>query len=1082
MQKHLASADSARATAMEVLGAARRQIDRGYLAELADYEVVPVPAERQRLRPAMDVRLYRLARLVLESRQSILESLTAAYAALGTSGYSVFLYLESDGHVTDVYLGIRGEAERMHGHDAGALLQEVFRGHFPGSGLEAVNGADVDRLLSDIADGTSHQNSSVTAVTAVPALSTSDAEGFAQGLERFLDAADRRRYRALILAEPLHRSRLESIRAGYEQVATQLAPLQSMSWSFGDQDSASVGATLSRSVGETLGHSVGMTETTGTSTTSGTSHSHTAGTNSSTQRPTTGAKVAAVTTGVAGAALALAVPGAGTAAVLLGGAVIQAFSGSISEGSSASDTTGSSTSEGRSESTSISGTSNSSVSTTITDARSDTKTQGTSRQVTMEFNDKSIEQLLTCVDRQLERVDQARTYGGWTASAYFISDSVASSEALSSMYLGLTRGQGSSQEEFALTTWRGAARSRILDWLGQLTHPVLHRPTLLGPDGHVTTPATLLSGREIALQLSLPRHSTSTISVVETRSFGRRVQRVDPRAGGASVGATLQLGRVRHLWENLSQVIRLDRDELSRHAFICGSTGSGKSNVVYSLLKQLHDQGVPFLVIEPAKGEYKHVLGHWPGVRVLGTNPQQAEVLRLNPFSFPDGIHVLEHVDRMIEIFSVCWPMYAAMPAVLKDAILRAYVQCGWDLVASTNEVFPRLFPCFADLLEALEQVINASDYSAEAKSNYLGALGTRVKSLCNGLNGQILGVDALTDAALFDQPVVIDLSRLGSVETRSLIMGMLVMRLGEYRMAVGGMNLPFRHLTVLEEAHNILPGKTSAGVEGAGVAGKSVEMLSNAIAEMRTYGQGFVIADQSPNAVDISAIRNTNIKIVLRLPEDDDRRLIGGAIGLDEGQVAEVARLPRGVAVVHQNDWLEPVLCQFDRFEGEERTYSPSAGKVACLDVRTWRSHAVGLLLRPRLKVAARVNIRFIKDGLDQVMLPSRVRALFMQVMASRLAGTPLQLDTDDRFEELASLVVDVLQCRGDVDSAAPTSAGVAMLRSRLQRLIGASTCELEEGTRNAIEQCMLRDLVRREPSQLGMYAEWNRLATGEL
>ena len=67
---------------------------------------------------------------------------------------------------------------------------------------------------------------------------------------------------------------------------------------------------------------------------------------------------------------------------------------------------------------------------------------------------------------------------------------------------------------------------------------------------------------------------------------------------------------------------------------------------------------------------------------------------------------------------------------------------------------------------------------------------------------------------------------------------------------------------TVLEEAHNILR-RTSfeQSSEGSNLTGKSVEMISNAIAEMRTYGEGFIIVDQAPGLLDMSAIRNTNTK-----------------------------------------------------------------------------------------------------------------------------------------------------------------------------------------------------------------------------
>nr|WP_262508740.1 ATP-binding protein [Ursidibacter maritimus] len=403
--------------------------------------------------------------------------------------------------------------------------------------------------------------------------------------------------------------------------------------------------------------------------------------------------------------------------------------------------------------------------------------------------------------------------------------------------------------------------------------------------------------------------------------FGRRIQNVNGQNEKAE--RVVNLGQVRHLWQDLPQKVELDVEKLSSHIFITGSTGSGKSNTVYQLLDQLNQNDVKFMVIEPAKGEYKNVFGFRSDVKVFGTNPQKTSLLRINPFKFPEDIHVLEHIDRLVEIFNVCWPMYAAMPAVLKDAMLEAYRVSGWNLETSENR-HKNLFPSFKDLLQQLEKVINESKFSQEVKSNYEGSLVTRVKSLTNGLNGQIFSADEVDNHILFDENVIVDLSRIGSQETKSLIMGILVMRLSEHRTSESnGMNVKLKHVTVLEEAHNILKRTSSEqSSEGSNVAGKAVEMLSNAIAEMRTYGEGFIIADQSPGAVDISAIRNTNTKIIMRLPEETDRRLAAKASGVTDEQLEEIAKLPKGVAVVYQNDWLEPILCKVAYFETNEQYF----------------------------------------------------------------------------------------------------------------------------------------------------------------
>ena len=181
-------------------------------------------------------------------------------------------------------------------------------------------------------------------------------------------------------------------------------------------------------------------------------------------------------------------------------------------------------------------------------------------------------------------------------------------------------------------------------------------------------------------------------------------------------------------------------------------------------------------------------------------------MLAINPFSFPSKtIHVLEHMERLIEIFNACWPMYAAMPAVLKEAIERAYISAGWDLEYSINKYDNELFPDFNDVLREIKTVIDRSEYSADNKGDYTGALVTRIRALTNGINGQIFKSDSLYDSAIFDQNIIIDLSRVGSMETKSLIMGLLILKLQEYRMDAGERNVKLKHITVLEEAHNLL-------------------------------------------------------------------------------------------------------------------------------------------------------------------------------------------------------------------------------------------------------------------------------------
>ncbi|SUO97890.1 ATP-binding protein [Suttonella ornithocola] len=196
--------------------------------------------------------------------------------------------------------------------------------------------------------------------------------------------------------------------------------------------------------------------------------------------------------------------------------------------------------------------------------------------------------------------------------------------------------------------------------------------------------------------------------------------------------------------------------------------------------------------------------------------------------------------------------------------------------------------------------------------------------------------------------------------------------------MVSGEINSPLRHVTVLEEAHNILRNSQTEAATGSTLAAKSVEMLANAIAEMRTYGEGFIIADQSPNAVDIAAIRNTNTKIIMRLPDEADRQLAGKSAGMTNEQLIELAKLPKGVAVVYQNDWLEPVLCKIAHHQSSTEQqlyqYHPDSSTVV-FDKTKWRRQAARLLLDHRLTLHSIIEPDAVEQGLAYASLSGASR-----------------------------------------------------------------------------------------------------------
>lgn len=559
-------------------------------------------------------------------------------------------------------------------------------------------------------------------------------------------------------------------------------------------------------------------------------------------------------------------------------------------------------------------------------------TIGKSEGITQTFTNYGIQYTLETIKKQISRLEESSALGMWDFSAYFLSKSPVIANNAAHMYLALTQGDESYLSQSAVNLWVPPANinvkdenkkvenehrqkqvKSIIEFIKRLQHPEFQLREMdddewLMYPPHVS-PTVSLTGRELARSLNFPKKSVSGLPVIEAVAYGRNVKKYsNDEDDKIEVGSIVHM---RHK-EPLNKV-ELSSKSLTSHTFITGSTGTGKTTAALQLINKARNVGAKFLVIEPTKGEYKKKIGG--NCKVYGTNNNVTDqLLKINPFWFPENVHVLEHIDRLIEILNACWPMYAAMPAVLKDAVERAYINNGWNLVTSEPR---KSFPTFYDLLETLPEVMEDSMYSKDTKSDYSGALITRVKSLTNGLNKAIFCDEAgLSEADLFENDVIVDISRIGGVETKSLIMGILIMKLQEYWISKDKFSDKLEHITVLEEAHNILKKtSTNQSQEGANLQGKSVEMITNAIAEMRAYGEGFIIADQAPNLLDEAAIRNTNTKIVLRLPEAEDRLVVGKSCSLTDKQIDEIGKLPNYTAVVYQNDWIEAVLCYFEDF-----------------------------------------------------------------------------------------------------------------------------------------------------------------------
>ena len=1011
---------------------------KSYLKRLDSMDIASMPEAEG---VDYSIVLFKINRMVYEEDEFATDKFISAISSMSFADCSVFLVIDGYRDKTDFYLGVKNNDPKRTTASVADTFKSSLVGQFPGIDIDdcsIVEKGKKSSLQEQVLRRISNA-SSLSSYVGIPAFKDEDGKydnkNYVQGTEKLAQAMQGKRYTAIILASNLTTDVVTEIRNGYETIYSQLSPMSTQQLAYSTNES--LANAINRSKGVTQGKT--KTQTIGESHTNGTSNSHSKS-DSKTKKSkiavgssVLGGVLAAVGTGLtitgAGAAIGLPLMAAGGAMSAVGAAGKSKTSGTTDTyGTSQSDTENRSMSDAESHSE------------TFTDSLGKTATIGSSKNYTLTIHNKHIEELMKRIDQELERISMSESTGLWSVASYFFSydNDFASAESASTIFKSIMQGEESGVETSAINSWidNSQKMKMLTNSVCHLSHPVFWNNLTVNGENIKVENSSLLSSKELAMLLSLPHKSVPGFPVVEHVSLAKEVIRNNESVmkREVSLGCIFDLGKA--YTENR---VKLDVKSLTQHVFVTGSTGCGKSETIYKLISETKQVGAKFLVIEPAKGEYKNVFGD---VNVFGTNPLIMPLLRINPFSFPTGVHVLEHIDRLTEIFNVCWPMYSAMPAVLKKAMLDAYESCGWDLRLSVNRLSQGedVYPSFLDLFLSLEKVITESAYSEEVKSNYSGALLTRVESLTNGLNGEIFSVNELSNMVLFDENCIIDLSRVGSQETKSLIMGILIMRLSEYRMT--GANTPnsaLKHLTVLEEAHNILKRvSTEQSQEGSNMAGKSVEMITNAIAEMRTYGEGFVIVDQSPTSVDKAAIKNTNTKIVMRLPDEDDRKVSGKAAGMNDKQIDEIAKLPTGVAVVYQNDWVSPVLCKIDRMKNSRVIFNEQKDSILELNSENDINYIIEFLLAGQTENTQKAfDVIQIEKSVRAFNMPSKVRMALLDTIEEYKKNNHISLWNSVSIYDLSSLLTDLLGIRKEFEKCVRQYCQSKELNKKLTDLV---------------------------------------------
>lgn len=567
--------------------------------------------------------------------------------------------------------------------------------------------------------------------------------------------------------------------------------------------------------------------------------------------------------------------------------------------------------------------------------KTQTKSESASRSETYsgEIVNRHAEYAVELLEHELKRVETYSAMGKWQVAVYYGASRPKDSARLAALVKGIFSGPDSRPSPIR-------THSSIP---GALARPE-------------TDFQTYLTSEEVALMVQLPKEEVPGYAINDLARFDVDMTPTSKTA--------LDLGVVSWEQNPSSAHYRLEPDQLARHGVVFGVTGSGKTTSVLGILYQLRQLAVPvpFLVVEPAKTEYRALLGPVHSERAKGPMPDlQVYTLgkdtispfRLNPFEFdtsdtPGDSALLSHIDFLKAVFNAAFILYAPMPYVLETALHEVYRDKGWNFATGMNvritnpddwqrrNQYP-IFPTLTDLYHKVEQVTRRLGYDSKIEQDVVAGLKARIGAMRLGSKGLMLDTPrGIPMEQLLSKPVVIELENIGNDDEKTFLMGLILARLYGYRRlqaSEGRLPKGLQHVLVIEEAHRLLKNiNVQVDTESANLRAQAVETFVNMLSEVRHYGEGVLVAEQIPVKLTPDVIKNTNLKIIHRMLAQDDREVLGTAMNMDESQIRALATLMPGQAVIYAEGEDHPLLVKIDDFKQDHHLETPRDQDIPAL------------------------------------------------------------------------------------------------------------------------------------------------------
>ena len=832
------------------------------------------------------------------------------------------------------------------------LLKSAIRGNFRGSKIEEVSPEEMVEIFDRMQTNSNNRNArKYASVIGTPGINESEDKKSFQGVDRLVDVMQGDDFGLCILAKPLSKRAIKKIEDNLYQIYNSLSTFSKISLQEGENQSKgtsiSKGTSDSVSYGENTTKGTNYSKTTGTSENTGTSESKTAGSTKgtnysesqtegknwgeskgtnegkSTQKGTSTTEEKNSRGKSEGTSYSGTESSGTTYSKNIGTSSSKGTNTGYSNSENMSKTKGTNTSIGSSQSktagTSETTGTNSSKTTGTNNSASESSTTGSSQNVSKDIINKKAADYVKYIDEMLlPIIDYGKSKGLYLTTTFIFADNNSQLEKLGNTIKSLYSGKKGNKNPLEFKILENNDKKieyfknfQIPECVSYDDKNALTLKSHFVENNEVSL-GNWYSPNELGLIAGLPEKEVVGLALNEEVEFGLNAKTPERGEELISLGNLVQSGN------KIDTKVYLEKSALNKHIFITGVTGTGKTTTCQKLLLESE---LPFLVIEPAKTEY----------RILMNNPKTEDILiftlgndkvapfRLNPFEFFEGESITSRVDMLKAAMEASFDMEAAIPQIIESAMYSCYEDYGWNIDTDENEKFDNpydegvySFPTLEDLLNKVETEVTKHNFDDRLKKDYIGSITARLQGLLIGSKGQMLNARRSIDfRELIEKKVVLEIEGIKNGTEKSLVMGFILTNLCEALRAKYNKDKHFKHITLIEEAHRLL----SKYTPGDSLNKKnSVETFADMLAEVRKYGESLIIADQIPNKMTPEVLKNTNTKIVHKIFAEDDKEAIGNTISLSKEQKDFLSSLPTGRAIVFSQSWTKAVQVQIEK------------------------------------------------------------------------------------------------------------------------------------------------------------------------